>query len=64
MKTYSVIVNETVTYAVELEAESEDEAIALVNEDINKYEIVSEEVTDWDVDYAEEVCQLISQKMK
>ena len=55
MKTYSVIVNETVTYAVELEAQSEDEAIALVNKDINKYEIVSEEVTDWQVDYAEEV---------
>ncbi len=55
MKTYSVIVNETVTYAVELEAQSEDEAIALVNEDINKYEIVSEEVTDWEVNYAEEI---------
>ena len=55
MKTYSVIVNETVTYAVELEAENEEQAIALVNEDINKYEIVSEEVTDWEVDYAEEV---------
>ena len=55
MPTYSVIVNETVTYAVELEAQSEDEAIALVNKDINKYEIVSEEVTDWQVDYAEEV---------
>ena len=55
MKTYSVIVNETTTYAVELEAESEDQAIALVNEDINRYEIVSEEVTDWEVDYAEEV---------
>ena len=55
MPTYSVIFNETVTFAVELEAQSEDEAIALVNEDINKYEIVSEEVTDWQVDYAEEV---------
>ena len=55
MPTYSVIVNETVTFAVELEAKSEDEAIALVNEDINKYEIVSEKVTDWQVDYAEEV---------
>ena len=55
MKTYSVIVNETVTYAVELEAENEEQAIALVNKDINKYEIVSEEVTDWEVDYAEEV---------
>ena len=55
MPTYSVIVNETVTFAGELEAQSEDEAIALVNEDINKYEIVSEEVTDWQVDYAEEV---------
>ena len=58
MPTYSVIVNETVTYAVELEAQSEDEAIALVNKDINKYEIVSEEVTDWQVDYAEEVVWL------
>ena len=55
MKTYSVIVNETVTYAVELEAKSEDEAIALVNEDINAHEIVYEEVTDWQVDYAEEI---------
>ena len=55
MPTYSVIVNETVTFAVELEAQSEEEAIALVNEDINKYEIVSEKVTDWQVDYAEEV---------
>ena len=55
MKTYSVIVNETVTYAVELEAENEEQAIALVNEDINKYENVSEEVTDWEVNYAEEV---------
>ena len=55
MKTYSVIVNETVTYAVELEAENEEQAIALVNKDINKYEIVSEEVTDWEVNYAEEV---------
>ena len=55
MKTYSVIVNETVTYAIELESENEEQAIALVNEDINKYEIVSEKVTDWQVDYAEEV---------
>tara|TARA_Y100000590_G_scaffold58035_1_gene61196 strand:- start:1318 stop:1491 length:174 start_codon:yes stop_codon:yes gene_type:complete len=55
MKIYSVIVNETVTYAVELEAENEEQAIALVNEDINKYEIVSEEVTDWEVNYAEEI---------
>ena len=55
MKTYSVIVTETVTYAIELEAENEEQAIELVNEDINKYEIVSEEVTDWEVNYAEEV---------
>jgi len=55
MKIYSVIVNETVTYAVELEAENEEQAIALVNEDINKYEIVSEEVTDWEVNCAEEI---------
>jgi len=60
MKIYSVIVNETVTYAVELEAENEEQAIALVNEDINKYEIVSEEVTDWEVNYAEEIVWKVS----
>ena len=55
MKTYLVECMETTTFVVEVEAQSEDEAIALVNKDINKYEIVSEEVTDWQVDYAEEV---------
>ena len=55
MKTYHITCEEINTFIVEVEAKSEDEAIALVNEDINKYEIVSEEVTDWEVDYAEEV---------
>ena len=55
MPTYHIECMETNSFIVEVEAQSEDEAIALVNEDINKYEIVSEEVTDWQVDYAEEV---------
>ena len=37
------------------EAKSEDEAIALVNEDINAHEIVYEEVKEWQVDHAEEI---------
>ena len=55
MKTYSVIVNETVTYAVELEAESEDEARDLVNEDVNNYEVVDERVGDWEINLIEEL---------
>ena len=55
MKTFHVECMETTTFIVEVEAQSEDEAIALVNKDINKYEIVSEEVTDWEVNYAEEL---------
>ena len=55
MKTYLIECMETNTFVVEVEAKSEDEAIALVNEDINAHEIVYEEVTVWQVDYAEEI---------
>ena len=55
MKTYSVIVNETVTYAVDLEAQSEDEARDLVNKDVNNYEVVDEKVSDWEINLIEEL---------
>ena len=49
MKTYEVICNEVRTFAVLVEAEHEDQATELVNEDINKYKVVTEDITDWEV---------------
>ena len=55
MKTYSVIVNETNTFVVEVEAQSEDEARELVNNDVNSFEIVEERVSDWEINLVEEI---------
>ena len=49
MKTYKVICDEVRTFAVLVEAEHEDHATELVNEDINKYKVVTEDITDWEV---------------
>ena len=55
MKTYLVECMETTTFVVEVEAQSEDQARALVNENINNYEVLDEEVIDWNVDFVEEI---------
>ena len=55
MPTYSVIVNETVTYAVELEAQSEEEARELAHSDINSHEVIQEWVSDWEINLITEV---------
>lgn len=54
---FRVIVNETNTVVYEIEAESDTQAELLIEADINKYEdkIISESVTDWDVDFVEEI---------
>ena len=54
---FRVIVNETNTVVYEIEAESDTQAELLIEADINKYEdkITSESVTDWDVDFVEEI---------
>ena len=54
---FRVIVNETNTVVYEIEANDEDHASDLIHEDIAKYEdkITSESVTDWDVDFVEEI---------
>ena len=57
MPKFRVIVNETNTVVYEIEAESDTQAELLIEADINKYEdkITSESVTDWDVDFVEEI---------
>ena len=54
---YRVIVNETNTVVYEIEAESDTQAELLVEDNINKYKdkIISESVTDWAVDFVEEI---------
>ena len=57
MPKFRVIVNETNTVVYEIEANDEDHASDLIHKDIMKYEdkITSESVTDWDVDFVEEI---------
>ena len=55
MTKYKVYVQETRTIMLEVEAPNDIEACDLVNEDINKYPVIDEEVTFWEVDYAEEI---------
>ena len=55
MKTYHITCEETSTFVVEVEAENEDQAFELVNEDVNKYEVIDESVSEWCVDDITEV---------
>ena len=54
-KTYQIECMETTTFIVEVEAQSEDEARELVNEDVNKYEVIDERVDDWEINLITEV---------
>ena len=49
MKTYHVECMEVSTFIVEVEAQSEDEARELVNEDVNNYEVINESVSEWEI---------------
>ena len=55
MKTYHIECMETTTFIVEVEAQSEDQARELVNENINNYEVIDERVNDWEVNLITEV---------
>ena len=55
MKTYHITCEEINTFTVEVEAQNEDEAFKLVNEDVNKYEVVYESVREGCVDDITEV---------
>ena len=47
---YHVKCYETVNFTVALEAESPSEAEELALEDINSHEVISESVTDWNIE--------------
>ena len=55
MKTYLIECMETNTFVVEVEAQSEDEARELAHADINSFEVISEGVSDWEINLVEEV---------
>ena len=55
MKDFNVTIYETKAVTFAVEAEDDIEAARLVEADINKYPVISEEVVDWNVDFAEEL---------
>tara|TARA_B100000131_G_scaffold248907_1_gene242104 strand:- start:222 stop:392 length:171 start_codon:yes stop_codon:yes gene_type:complete len=55
MKTYHVECMEVVTFTVEVEAQSEDEARELARADINSFEVISEGVGEWEINLVEEI---------
>ena len=55
MKTYHVECMEVTTFIVEVEAQSEDEARELVNEDVNNYKVINESVSEWEINLITEV---------
>ncbi len=55
MPEFNVIVHEINSITLAVEAEDDIEAARLVEEDINNYEILDQEVIDWTVDFVEEI---------
>ena len=55
MPIYHVKCYETVSFTVEVEAQNEDEARELAEEDINSFEVISEGVSEWDIEEVEEL---------
>ena len=49
MKTYEIFCSEIRRFSVLVEAENEEDAMYLVYNDINKYKVVSEDITDWEI---------------
>jgi len=55
MPLFNVIVHEINSITLQVEAEDDIEAGRLVEKNINNYEVLDEEVIDWQVDFVEEV---------
>ena len=55
MTTYHVNCYETVSFTVEVEAQNEDEARELAHNDINSFEVISEGVSEWNIEEVVEV---------
>tara|TARA_B100000902_G_C26714817_1_gene623685 strand:- start:54 stop:224 length:171 start_codon:yes stop_codon:yes gene_type:complete len=47
MTTYLITCEEINTFTAEVEADSLDEAYERIREDVNKYEVIDESVSDW-----------------
>ena len=54
-KSFRITCAEVSYFVIEVEAQSEDEARELVNNDINSFEIVEEKVSDWEINLVEEI---------
>ena len=50
MKTYQIECQETNVFMIEVEAQNEDEARELVHADVNSHEVISESVSEWNID--------------
>ena len=48
--TYHVKCYETVYFTVEVEAENEDQASELVHANVNSFDVISEGVSEWNID--------------
>ena len=55
MPLFNVIVHEINSITLKVEAEDDIEAGRLVEQNINNYEVLDEEVIDWQVDFVDEV---------
>ena len=55
MKTYHITCEEINTFIVEVEAENDEQAFELVIENVNKYPVINESVSEWCIDDIEEV---------
>ena len=55
MKTYQLECAEVSYFVIEVEAQSEDEAINLARENINSFEVLDEYVSEWDVNDIKEI---------
>ena len=55
MPLFNVIVHEINSITLKVEAENDIEAGRLVEQNINNYEKLDEEIIDWTVDFVEEI---------
>ena len=55
MKTFHITCEEITTFIVEVEAENDEQAFELVNENVNKYPVINESVSEWCIDDVQEV---------
>tara|TARA_B100001996_G_scaffold145888_1_gene111128 strand:+ start:71 stop:262 length:192 start_codon:yes stop_codon:yes gene_type:complete len=55
MKSYLIECAEINYFTIEVDAESEDEARELAHQNVNKYEVIDEYVSEWDINTVREL---------